>query len=103
MQAVQRTNRDPPGRFLERTKPEQLDEMGSDTWTPITYKCAVEKASQALREKVSTNFGAPGFPLSKALEAASAVAFLEKEYPSNDGGTNLLALIIAVLKSAGLE
>lgn len=102
MQAVQRTNRDPPGRFLERTKPE-LDGTVSDTWTPITYKCAVEKASQALREKVATNFGAPGFPLSKALEAASAVAFLEKEYPSNDGGTNLLALIIAVLKSAGLE
>ena len=67
----------------------------------------MEKASQALREKVTPNWGAPptNFPLAKALEAARAVAYLEKEYPSGDGfgGTNLLALIMAVVQSAGLE
>ena len=38
-------------------------------------------------------------------EAARAVAYLEKEYPSGDGfgGTNLLALIMAVVQSAGLD
>mmetsp|Transcript_26639 Transcript_26639/g.55051 ORF Transcript_26639/g.55051 Transcript_26639/m.55051 type:complete len:797 (+) Transcript_26639:379-2769(+) len=105
VQAVQRTQRNPPGRFLEKTK--TADGSVSNTWTPITYKSAVEKASQALREKVTPNWGAPpsNFPLSKALEAARAVAYLEKEYPSGDGfgGTNLLALIMAVVQSAGLD
>mmetsp|Transcript_12874 Transcript_12874/g.30103 ORF Transcript_12874/g.30103 Transcript_12874/m.30103 type:complete len:1106 (+) Transcript_12874:38-3355(+) len=105
VQAVQRTQRNPPGRFLEKTK--TADGTVSNTWTPITYKSAVEKASQALREKVTPNWGAPpsNFPLHKALEAARAVAYLEKEYPSGDGfgGTNLLALIMAVVQSAGLE
>mmetsp|Transcript_27553 Transcript_27553/g.57754 ORF Transcript_27553/g.57754 Transcript_27553/m.57754 type:complete len:195 (-) Transcript_27553:223-807(-) len=105
VQAVQRTQRNPPGRFLEKTK--TVDGSMSNTWTPITYKSAVEKASQALREKVTPNWGAPpsNFPLSKALEAARAVAYLEKEYPSGDGfgGTNLLALIMAVVQSAGLD
>mmetsp|Transcript_23109 Transcript_23109/g.54625 ORF Transcript_23109/g.54625 Transcript_23109/m.54625 type:complete len:1089 (+) Transcript_23109:289-3555(+) len=105
VQAVQRTQRNPPGRFLEKTK--TADGTVSNTWTPITYKSAVEKASQALREKVTPNWGAPpsNFPLSKALEAARAVAYLEKEYPSGDGfgGTNLLALIMAVVQSAGLD
>eukprot|EP00531_Pseudo-nitzschia_arenysensis_P001108 CAMPEP_0116123108 /NCGR_PEP_ID=MMETSP0329-20121206/4570_1 /TAXON_ID=697910 /ORGANISM="Pseudo-nitzschia arenysensis, Strain B593" /LENGTH=900 /DNA_ID=CAMNT_0003616997 /DNA_START=154 /DNA_END=2856 /DNA_ORIENTATION=- len=105
VQAVQRTQRNPPGRFLEKTK--TSDGSVSNSWTPITYKSAVEKASQALREKVTPNWGAPpsNFPLSKALEAARAVAYLEKEYPSGDGfgGTNLLALIMAVVQSAGLD
>jgi hypothetical protein len=105
VQAVQRSQRNPPGRFLEKTK--TSDGSVSNSWTPITYKSAVEKASQALREKVTPNWGAPpsNFPLSKALEAARAVAYLEKEYPSGDGfgGTNLLALIMAVVQSAGLD
>mmetsp|Transcript_20844 Transcript_20844/g.23299 ORF Transcript_20844/g.23299 Transcript_20844/m.23299 type:complete len:182 (-) Transcript_20844:334-879(-) len=105
VQAVQRNQRNPPGRFLEKTKTE--DGSLSNMWTPINYKNAVEKASQALREKVTPNWGAPpsNFPLAKALEAARAVAYLEKEYPSGDGfgGTNLLALIMAVVQSAGLE
>lgn len=105
VQAVQRNQRNPPGRFLEKTKTD--DGSISSTWTPINYKSAVEKASQALREKVTPNWGAPpsNFPLSKALEAARAVAYLEKEYPSGDAfaGTNLLALIMAVVQSAGLD
>jgi len=57
---------------------------------------------------VTPHWGAPpsNFPLAKALEAARAVVYLEKEYSSGDafGGTNyLLALIMAVVQSASVE
>ena len=98
VQAVQRNQRNPPGRFLEKTKNE--DGSVGNAWIPISYKSAVEKASQALREKVTPNWGAPpsNFPLSKALEAARAVAYLEKEYPSGDGFGGSAEVLVMFLK-----
>mmetsp|Transcript_21109 Transcript_21109/g.24343 ORF Transcript_21109/g.24343 Transcript_21109/m.24343 type:complete len:86 (-) Transcript_21109:236-493(-) len=71
-------------------------------------ECRGESITGVTREGDTQNWGAPpsNFPLTKAFEAARAVVHhLEKEYPSGDGcgGTNLVALIMAVAQSTGFE
>eukprot|EP00529_Nitzschia_sp_RCC80_P013456 CAMPEP_0113451110 /NCGR_PEP_ID=MMETSP0014_2-20120614/6172_1 /TAXON_ID=2857 /ORGANISM="Nitzschia sp." /LENGTH=596 /DNA_ID=CAMNT_0000342461 /DNA_START=68 /DNA_END=1861 /DNA_ORIENTATION=+ /assembly_acc=CAM_ASM_000159 len=102
VQAVQQ--QDPPGRFLEKAK--KTDKV----WVQITYKRAVDKTSQALREKdtpadtaalkhVAMQMGGmEAFAAASAATADSGVAAAASAATSN----NLQGLTSATLNSTGM-
>jgi hypothetical protein len=103
VQAVQQ--QDPPGRFLERAHKKDA------VWLQITYKRAVEKTSQALREKdtptdtaamtkVAMQMGGmEAFAAASASTAASGVAVAASAANSN----NLQGLTSVAMNSAGMN
>jgi hypothetical protein len=110
VQAVQQQV--PPGRFLEHQK------RGAGKWRQITYKRAVDKTSQALREKDSPaeaqgmTEGMGGRSSGAGAGTARmhsnvAVAVETAEQIRRDGGASnpeiLTALTKTALKSAGLD
>ena len=100
VQAVQQ--QDPPGRFLE------MAQKDSGMWKQITYKRAVDKTSQALREKEppAGSSGAKDVmpvpdPAAQSEAVAAAVAASARKGKKSDG--DLSELTKATLKQAGLD
>lgn len=93
VQAVQQ--QDPPGRFLE------VADKDAGTWIQINYKRAVDKTSQALREKEQPAPGsAVGNPLNSEVAQLAAQAAASKGSKKN---ADLSDLAKATLRQAGLE
>ncbi|KAL3910294.1 MAG: hypothetical protein SGARI_002196 [Bacillariaceae sp.] len=102
VQAVQQ--QDPPGRFLERKKEANSNNYIKGLWFPIDYKKAVDKTSQALREKESEkdDEGDLKAPQANPSEIQAAVAHAEHIRNSkNFSAEGLVPLTQHALKSAG--